>query len=213
MKLPCLFVLAQQASLSAPMLALTLHGPNTAISSFRDKTFVFAMICINSTIAFTVRQIHTNAFSRCALRRIGREVLFSAALSTLGDKLAPTRFVLSGSRHRYLKSAKTSPPIQNEDYRPASPLSFSPFPLGLITSRSFLLLSALPLASNGGFTIMAKRKATAETTAETTAEELRAQAESNGYKRGAYREQDSTRDITKQRWHQEATKEDVEPPM
>jgi ABC-type uncharacterized transport system permease subunit len=95
MKLPCLFVLAQQASLSAPMLALTLHGPNTAVSSFRDKTFVFAMTCINSTIAFTVRQIHTNAFSRCALRRIGREVLFSAALSNPSvDKLAPTRFVL-----------------------------------------------------------------------------------------------------------------------
>jgi hypothetical protein len=35
-------------------------------------------------------------------------------------------------------------------------------------------------------TIMAKRKAMAE--------ELRARAESNGYKRGAHREKDSTRD-------------------
>ena len=40
---------------------------NTAVSSFKDKTFVFAMICNNSTIAFIVRQIVTNAFSRCVL--------------------------------------------------------------------------------------------------------------------------------------------------
>jgi hypothetical protein len=103
---------------------------------------------------------------------LGAKFFLVLLFPPLGDKLAPTRFVLSGSRHRYLKSAKTSPPIQNEDYRPASPLSFSPLPLGLITSRSFLLLSALPLASNGGFTIMAKRKATAE--------ELRAQTVTRG---------------------------------
>jgi hypothetical protein len=42
---------------------------------------------------------------------------------------------------------------------------------------------------------MAKRKATAE--------ELEAQAESNGYKRGAYREKDSTRDNGK---HNKETK-------
>lgn len=46
---------------------------------------------------------------------------------------------------------------------------------------------------------MAKRKATTEV----MAEELRAWAELNGYKRGAHREQDSTRDIMK---HNDDTK-------
>jgi hypothetical protein len=50
-------------------------------------------------------------------------------------------------------------------------------------SRSF---SLLPLPTAAFSTIMAKRKATAE--------ELEARAESNGYRRGAYREEDSTRD-------------------
>jgi hypothetical protein len=50
---------------------------------------------------------------------------------------------------------------------------------------------------------MAKRKATAEA----MAEELRARAEANGYKRGAHREQDSTRDIMK---HSEDTKKKQE---
>lgn len=44
---------------------------------------------------------------------------------------------------------------------------------------------------------MAKRKVTAE--------ELLARAESNGYKRGAYREKDSTRDENR---HQDKTKKD-----
>jgi hypothetical protein len=51
-------------------------------------------------------------------------------------------------------------------------------------SRFFSLL--LPLRTATFSTIMAKRKATAE--------ELEARAESNGYKRGAHREKDSTRD-------------------
>jgi hypothetical protein len=51
-------------------------------------------------------------------------------------------------------------------------------------SRFFSLLLPLPTAAFS--TIMAKRKATAE--------ELEAQAKSNGYKRGARREKDSTRD-------------------
>jgi hypothetical protein len=46
--------------------------------------------------------------------------------------------------------------------------------------------SLLPLPTAPAFTIMGKRKATAE--------ELKARAESNGYKRGAHREKDSTRD-------------------
>jgi len=52
-----------------------------------------------------------------------------------------------------------------------------------VLSRSFSLLP-LPMAAFS--TIMAKRKAMAE--------ELDARAESNGYKRGAHREKDSTRD-------------------
>jgi len=39
------------------------------------------MTCINSTIAFIVRQIVTNAFSRCALRRIGREFFWCLPFS------------------------------------------------------------------------------------------------------------------------------------
>ena len=58
--------------LVSPNAGIDAAWTNTAVSSFRDKTFVFSMTCINSTIAFIVRQIVTNAFSRCALRRIGR---------------------------------------------------------------------------------------------------------------------------------------------
>jgi hypothetical protein len=60
-----------------------------------------------------------------------------------------------------------------------------------VLSRSFSLLP-LPTAA---FSIMAKRKATTE--------ELGARAESNGYKRGAHREKDSTRDNGK---HNKKTK-------
>ncbi len=60
-------------------------------------------------------------------------------------------------------------------------------------SRFFSLLLSLPTAAFS--TITAKRKATAE--------ELEAQAESNGYKRGAHREKDSTRDNGK---HNKKTK-------
>jgi hypothetical protein len=62
-----------------------------------------------------------------------------------------------------------------------------------VPSRFFSLLLPLPTAVFS--TIMAKRKATAE--------ELEARAESNGYKRGAYREKDSTRDNGK---HNKKTK-------
>jgi hypothetical protein len=53
-----------------------------------------------------------------------------------------------------------------------------------VLSRFFSLLLPLPTAAYS--TIMVKLKATAE--------ELEARAESNGYKRGTYREEDSTRD-------------------
>jgi hypothetical protein len=62
-----------------------------------------------------------------------------------------------------------------------------------LLSRFFSLLLPLPTAAFS--TTMAKRKATAE--------ELEAQAESNGYKRGAHREKDSTRDNGK---HDKKTK-------
>ncbi len=62
-----------------------------------------------------------------------------------------------------------------------------------LLSRFFSLLLPLPTAAFS--TTMAKRKATAE--------ELEAQAESNGYKRGAHREKDSTRDNGK---HNKKTK-------
>jgi hypothetical protein len=58
--------------------------------------------------------------------------------------------------------------------------------------RFFSLLLPLPTAA---FTIMAKRKATAE--------ELEARAESNGYRRGAHREKDGARDDGK---HNKKTK-------
>jgi hypothetical protein len=61
--------------------------------------------------------------------------------------------------------------------------------------RFFSLL--LPLSTAAFSIIMAKRKATAE--------ELEARAESNGYKRGAHREKDSTRDNGK---HNKKTKRD-----
>jgi hypothetical protein len=53
-----------------------------------------------------------------------------------------------------------------------------------VLSRLFSLL--LPLLTAAFSTTMAKRKATAE--------ELEARAESNGYKRRTYREEDNTRD-------------------
>jgi hypothetical protein len=62
-----------------------------------------------------------------------------------------------------------------------------------VLSRFFSLLLPLPTAAFS--TIMAKRNATAE--------ELEAQAESNGYKRGAHREKDSARDDGK---HNDKTK-------
>jgi len=63
-------------------------------------------------------------------------------------------------------------------------------------SRFFSLLLPPSPSSNGCLlTIMAKRKATAE--------ELEAQVESNGYKRGAHREKDGTRDNGK---HNKKTK-------
>jgi hypothetical protein len=62
-----------------------------------------------------------------------------------------------------------------------------------VLSRFFSLLLPLPTAAFS--TIMAKRKATIE--------ELGARAESNGYKRGAHREKDSTRDNGK---HNKKTK-------
>jgi hypothetical protein len=101
-----------------------------------------------------------------------------------------------GSGHRYLKKrGEPLLPIQNEDYRPYLP-SPSPdhvafFPAAFRSSSRFQRWPFPP--------IMAKRKATAEA----TAEELRARAELNGYKRGAYREQDNTRDIMK---HNDDTK-------
>jgi hypothetical protein len=58
--------------------------------------------------------------------------------------------------------------------------------LGLVITRSVSLLSAPSCSSHAFSTVMEKRKAMAE--------ELRAQAESNGYKRRAHREKDSTRD-------------------
>ena len=61
-----------------------------------------------------------------------------------------------------------------------------------VLSRSF---SLLPLPTAAFSTIMAKRKATTE--------ELGARAESNGYKRGAHREKDSTGDNGK---HNKKTK-------
>ena len=68
--------------MSFPMLALTLHGPITAVSSFRDKTFVFSMTCINSTIAFIVRaNCYKCIQSLCALRRIGREFFWCLPFS------------------------------------------------------------------------------------------------------------------------------------
>jgi hypothetical protein len=62
-----------------------------------------------------------------------------------------------------------------------------------VLSRFFSLL--LPLSTAAFSTIMAKRKATAE--------ELLVRAESNGYKRGAHREEDSARDNGK---HNDKTK-------
>jgi hypothetical protein len=62
-----------------------------------------------------------------------------------------------------------------------------------VLSRFFSSLLSLPTAAFS--TTMVRRKATAE--------ELEAQAESNGYKRGAHREEDSTRDNGK---HNKKTK-------
>jgi hypothetical protein len=71
---------------------------------------------------------------------------------------------------RYLKAWKPVPSCPQFDQQ-------------RVLSRFFSLLLPLPTAA---FSIMAKRKATAE--------ELEARAESNGYRRGAYREEGSTQD-------------------
>jgi hypothetical protein len=63
-----------------------------------------------------------------------------------------------------------------------------------VLSRSFSLFLAPPGAFS---TVMAKQK--------TTAKELLARAESNGYKREAYREKDSARD---EKRHIDKTKKD-----
>jgi hypothetical protein len=57
MKLPCLFRSCTTGELVCSNAGIDAAWTNTAVSSFRDRTFVFAMTCINSTIAFTVRQI------------------------------------------------------------------------------------------------------------------------------------------------------------
>jgi hypothetical protein len=72
---------------------------------------------------------------------------------------------------RYLRAWKPVPPCPQFDQQRALSAFFSPF---------------LPLPTATFSTIIAKRKATAE--------ELEARAESNGYRRGAYREEDNTRD-------------------
>jgi hypothetical protein len=75
-----------------------------------------------------------------------------------------------GSHRRILKGVET-------------PLRHAP---SLVTTRVFPLPSLLLPLPTAASTIMAKRKATAE--------EQLARAGSNGYKRGAHREGDSTRD-------------------
>ena len=83
----------------------------------------------------------------------------------------PLRLALVDPADRYLRALKPVPSCLQFDQQ-------------RVLSRFFSLLLPLPTAAFS--TIMAKRKATAE--------ELEARAESNGYKRGAHREKDSTRD-------------------
>lgn len=92
---------------------------------------------------------------------------------------------------------------KNVKYVPSS-LHPHPSSSSLLPSRSdhhvfclapFPALLALPTAAFS--TVIAKRKVTAE--------ELLARAESNGYKRGAYQEKDSTRDENR---HIDKTKKD-----
>jgi hypothetical protein len=83
----------------------------------------------------------------------------------------PLRLAFVDPTDRYLKAWKFV-------------LSCPQFDQQRVLSRFFSLFLPLPTAAFS--TIMAKRKATAE--------ELEARAESNGYRRGAYREEDSTRD-------------------
>ena len=91
----------------------------------------------------------------------------------------PLRLALVDPTDRYLRAWKPVPSCLQFDQQ-------------RVLSRFFSLLLPLPTAAFS--TIIAKRKATAE--------ELGA-AESNGYKRGAYREKDSTRDNGK---HNKKTK-------
>jgi hypothetical protein len=89
----------------------------------------------------------------------------------------PLRLALVDPTDRYLRVWKPVPVcLQFDQQRVLSRFFLPPSP-------SFSLLLPLPTAA---FTIMAKQKATTE--------ELEARAESNGYKRGAHREKDSTRD-------------------
>jgi hypothetical protein len=92
----------------------------------------------------------------------------------------PLRLALMDPTDRYLRAWKPVPSCPQFDQQ-------------RVLSRFFSLLLPLPMATFS--TIMAKRKATAE--------ELEARAESNGYKRGAHREKDSTRDNGK---HNKKTK-------
>jgi hypothetical protein len=92
----------------------------------------------------------------------------------------PLRLDLVDPTDRYLKA-----------WKPVS--SYPQFDQQRVLSRFFSLFLPLPTAAFS--TIMAKRKARAE--------EPEARAESNGYKRGAHREKDSTRDNGK---HNKKTK-------
>jgi hypothetical protein len=89
------------------------------------------------------------------------------------------RLALVDPTGRYLRAWKPVPPYPQFDRQ-------------RVISRFFF---PLPLPTAAFSTIMAKRK--------TTAEELDVRAESNGYKRGVYREKDSTRDNEK---HNKKTK-------
>jgi hypothetical protein len=92
----------------------------------------------------------------------------------------PLRLALVDPTDRYLREWKPVPSCPQFDQQ-------------RVLSRFFSLLLPLPTAAYS--TIMAKRKGTAE--------KLKARAESNGYKRGTHREEDSTRDNGK---HNKKTK-------
>jgi hypothetical protein len=91
-------------------------------------------------------------------------------------------------RNRFVSSSR----IYLRAWKPVPPC-----PTFRSATRAFppLLPPSFPLPTAAFSTTMARRKATAE--------ELEAQAESNGYKRGAHREKDSTRDNGK---HNKKTK-------